>query len=37
MFISGLIEIYHYSNIHIIDDTYFYEDDTDFDLPEDND
>jgi hypothetical protein len=37
MFISGLIEIYHYSNIHIIDDTYFYEDDSDFDLPEDND
>jgi len=36
MFISGLIEIYHYSNIDIIDDTFLYECDPDFDLPEDN-
>jgi len=37
MFISGLIEIYHYSNIQIFDDTDLYECDDDFDLPEDID
>lgn len=37
MFISGLIEIYHYSNIQIFDDTDLYECDDDFDLPEDYD
>jgi hypothetical protein len=36
MFISGLIEIYHYSNIQIFDDTDLYDCDDDFDLPEDN-
>jgi hypothetical protein len=37
MFISGLIEIYHYSNIQIFDDTDLYDCDDDFDLPEDID
>jgi hypothetical protein len=36
-FLSGLIEIYHYSNIQIFDDTDLYECDDDFDLPEDID
>jgi hypothetical protein len=36
-FISGLIEIYHYSNIQIFDDTDLYECDDDFILPEDID
>ena len=37
MFISGLIEIYHYSNIQIFDDTDLYGCDNDFDLPVDYD